>query len=382
MKRHLQSPGSIVQSGLKRLYLAGFLVSMVVALLAASMLQPLFGTQTHFSVYNTRWNGASGLGSEVGNAGDVALAFSWQGTDEGLQMVHHSFLAFDVDPARSSIVILGPDRSPSAAEIAWLKDFLEQGGRLLLADDFGKGQEFLSGLGIGTEIMGRRLLDLAYLKRPEFIVARDFEDHATTLGLNEVVLNHASAIDVGPGGRVLARTTRSSWLDIIEDGLPSLAEPLGPWPWLVEERLGAGTILILGDPSALTNGNSGLANNALFIRQLAAWLAADGRTVLIDESHRQYPDPVRLRASLVGDVSPVAQAVGASAALLFVAAYATGLLERFGQLLAGRSKAIIARLFPGEKTPTPDLLARAIERHPDWDETVLRRILVGWSEAP
>ncbi len=371
-----------MQAGLKRLYQTGFLVALAVALVGASMLQPLFGTQTHFSAYNTRWNGASGLASEIGAAGDVAFAFTWQGGEGGLQMVHHSFTAFNVEPERASLVILGPDRPPTPDEIAWLRDFLENGGRLLLGDDFGTGQAFLSGLGIGTKIMGWPLLDLAYLKRPEFVVASDFEDHAATLGLSSVILNHASALEVGQGGRVLARTTSSSWLDIIDDGLPSLGEPLGPWPWLVEERLGAGAILILGDPSAITNGNAELADNGRFMQQLAAWLTADGRTVLIDESHRQYPDPIRLRADLVGEVSQVTQTIWASVALLLVAAYATGLIDRVAAGAIHRGQAMAARLFPKAPPPKSDLVARARERHSDWDETVLRRVLVGWTEAP
>ncbi len=251
-----------------------------------------------------------------------------------------------------------------------------------MADDFGTGQEFLGGLGIGTVLLNRPLLDLAYLKRPEFVVASDFEDHGATLGLSEVVLNHASALQVGPGGRVLARTTASSWLDVIQDGLPTLGEPLGPWPWLVEERLGAGTILILADPSVVTNGSLSLADNGRFANQLAAWLVADDRTVLIDESHRNYPDPVRLRATLVGEMSPLDQAVWAGAALLLVAAYSTGLLQKIGGFVARRAVTVAARLAPDEPAPETDVVTRVQQRHPDWDETVLRRILVDWQEPP
>jgi hypothetical protein len=364
-----------MRRALRRFYLTTFLALAVATLVTLSLLQPVFGTRADFSIYNGRWNGARDLAADLYGSGALLPGFSVSLGDEGgegVTIVQRSFAEFDLDPRATSLVLLGPAQPPNAEEGAWLRAFVEGGGRVLLADDFGAGDAHLAALGAGARFDGGLVLDLSFVKRPAFVVAADVAPHPATQGVREVVLAHATALREGPATAVLARTGPSSWIDEDGDGLRDAGEAGGPFPWLAVEPVGAGEVLLLSDPSVLINGMGGLADNAALRAAIIAWLTEGGRSVLIDESHHAHVDPVKV----LGATLRVALALGVAAAFLL---FALGPSLRIAPRQTARR--LLRRLLPEPPPPARDLLAQVRERHPDWDENTLRAILAA-KDAP
>ena len=136
---------------------AGLLFLMI------SLMIPVLSTDADFSVYNRDWNGCSKLGKEVYGTGSLLPSIDISGSSE--EIVAHSSLTEMSDllePESSVIIIIGPRTDFNDDEIGSVDTFLRRGGLLFLADDFGTGNELLSGLDTDTRISGEMMLDLAY----------------------------------------------------------------------------------------------------------------------------------------------------------------------------------------------------------------------------
>ncbi|HVL49254.1 MAG TPA: DUF4350 domain-containing protein [Candidatus Thermoplasmatota archaeon] len=365
-----------------RFYALTALVLVVAALVTAALMQPIVGTRTDFSLFNTRWNGASGFAAEAHGAGGLVPAFDVAEDDGNLSIVHRSFAEFAPDPGGASLVVLGPGSDPNEEEAAWLRQFVRAGGRALVADDFGRGNAFLEAIGAKTRFAGDALAGLAYARSPGFVVSANFTAHPLVEGVSESVLSFPTALDLGGSATSLARTDGSTWLDRDRDLERDAGEQAGPFTWIAVERVGAGEVLIVADPSVFVNGLRPLGDNARLASNAIAWLAIDGRRILIDESHRDYPDPVRfLGASLraLPETWRLGLAVGG-----FLAFVAFASVD--GRALARRPRAalerLLGRLLPPARPRTRDLVAEARKRHPDWDESALTDILAQWKVKP
>lgn len=365
-----------MRRALRRFYVVTVLVLAVAGLVTLALLQPVLGTRTDFSVYNTRWNGASALAVAIHGTGSFVPTLDVDVEDGEMTLVQKSFADFDVPPRGTSLVLLGPAVPPTPEEAAWLRGFVRGGGRLLLADDFGAGNAFLEALGSASRFSGLPMMDLAFARHPAFAVAASFEPHPVTAGAREAVLDRPTALRESPDAAVLARTGASAWLDRDGDALPDPREPRGPFAWLAVERVGEGEVLILSDPSLLINGMAAAGDNARLRDGVVAWLTQDGRRVLVDESHHDYADPLKLLGTTLRRLPAPARlglALAASALFLVLALVPQGraLLRR----PAWTRRALERLLPPPPPPPARDLVAKVLERHPDWDENALRRIL-------
>ncbi|MGB0652308.1 MAG: DUF4350 domain-containing protein [Thermoplasmatota archaeon] len=370
-------------ASLRRLYVSTFLVLAAGALLTASMLQPLLGTRADFSVYNGQWNGASGFAGQVFRQAEIVPTFSLQQDDQGYHVVQHSFAAYPVQPEDATVVLLGPDQGPLPGEAAWLRRVLEGGGRVLLAAEGDGGNAWLSAMGASTRFREDPLLSLVRDDDARFAVVAPGAPHPVMDGVQEIVLNQGVALDPGPDARRLGVSFGFTWDDRLANLELNLGERFGDAVWFVEEQHGEGSLLILGDPSILINGMADLGDNRLFRENLAAWVAGDGRRVFLDESHRDYPNPVRLQTQLVDGLHPAAQVGLAFGALGLFLLFALGPLDRMVDGGRRWRTWIGARLMPPpEVDADEEALQAVLAEHPDWDENTLRTILVEWRGAP
>lgn len=208
----------------------------------------------------TAWNGLATLVStaaEVKLQLTVATALDWRQIDE------HSVL-----------VLVAPRVTPDDAALASLRRFLEAGGRMVLADDFGAGAAWLAPYGLELKAepvkSSRHYDDLPHLPQ----VAVDPDDSARRVARRwsvpgakvsaqqflshnikaPIVLNHPASL------RIEAGRTGALWGT-------SLAPGVG---WLAEVEHRGGRILAVADPSLLLNAmlirfhdNKQFAANAL-----------------------------------------------------------------------------------------------------------------------
>lgn len=364
-----------MRRALKRFYAVAAVAIAAGLLVTLSLVQPVLGTRADFSIYNTRWNGASGLAAELYGGGALLPSYSVSLEDEEVTIVQRSFAEFDLEPAATSLVLLGPAAPPTPEEAEWLRGFVHGGGRLLLADDFGAGNAFLAAVGAASRFDGGLLMDLSFAREPSFVVAASIEPHPVTNGAREAVLDVPTALIPAADALVLARSGGSAWLDLDGDGVPGRDDPRGAFPWLALERVGEGAVLLLSDPSLLINGMREPADNARIAAGVVAWLTEDARRVLVDESHRDIADPLKLAGATLRRVPPVLRvglALAASGVFLLMALKPPG--RRLLRSPAWVSR-VAGRLLPPEPEPERDVVAKVLERHPEWDENALRAML-------
>ncbi len=275
------------------------LASGLVVVLA--LLVEVLPVDADFMVANPSWNGLSGL-ARATEASPLASFAELTAPD-------------------FTLLLCLPETNYSPAELSALEGFVRQGGSVLLADDFGCGNEVLAGLGLTTRFAGALLLDplICYKDRALPKISR-IEADPLTAGVTSLVLNHATVLTNVPTGAVLAESSSFSFLDQNGNGSLDGREPEGPFPVLAREELGGGEVIILSDPSLLINGTISLMDNLRLVNNIAG---LRGGKLALDESHLR---PTSLTESK-GDLGrllamlrqPFATAVLLLAALAFVA---------------------------------------------------------------
>lgn len=372
----------------RRLYIITATITLSILILGLSLIAPLLSTSEDFSIYNTGWNGTSSLAVTVYRSGRMVPTLAVSSTDSDLTVVHLPLDTFDLDPAASSLIVVGPSKPFGEAEGKLVGDFVRSGGKLLLADDFGSGNSLLSGMNATCRFSNYLLMDLAFEKQPEFSVCFDIaKGYNVTAGVAALLMNFPSSIIAGSNTSVLANSSVASYLDIRGDRLRNWSDPIGPFPVIAIERMGLGQILLISDPSILINGMLKHADNELFANSSMLFLG-EGRTqVFFDESHRNYFDPVTISITTLGQLNDFVKGF----VLAMIAIVLITLLTDYPRIATREIFKRAAWLWhailnaasrkgkaPGKAKPLTDeeLMAAVMERHPEWRRSMLRSILV------
>jgi hypothetical protein len=254
--------------------IAAFLLALAVAVtLAAST--PI---DDPYSTLNTQWNGTSALAEKGFHAVSEDLMTTLSSTN-----------------GAAVLLIIGASRQFTGVEADFLADFVQKGGLLVLADNFGSSNSLLDLLGVPMRFDGKLLADgLFYRKQPAFPTISDFSSSEFSTGLNELVLDYATVLDILDGGnvKVLARSSPFSFLDLNQDGKKDLGEPSGPFPVLAELELGRGAVVLFTSPASFANGLIHDANNIRVVENVMntaivrqASQPEHGTLFLLDETH-------------------------------------------------------------------------------------------------
>lgn len=158
-----------------------------------------------------------------------------------------------LDPA-VALVLVYPETAPDPEALA---AYVEAGGRLLVADDFGFGAGALAPLGV-LRVAAPSAPGVAFRGDPDFPIAEPRAVHPALEGVGAVVANHPAALGAGPGGRCL---------------LAFRAPP--PACLLAEVSRGYGTALALADPSVLIDLMLEVEGNRRLAEGLVRYLTAN-----------------------------------------------------------------------------------------------------------
>jgi len=242
------------------------LVTAVAILLVAALCVVFYPTVQDFMVGNSLWNGLADLSREQ-KAGFL-----------------DSITQLPELPERK--VLLSIPYLPYTEEgLAELKEFVTGGGRLILMDDYGRGNEVLEYLNLPVRFSGQMLLDpLFCYKNPRLPRITDFAPEVKKAGVKSVVLNHATVLVNTGSGEVLAWSSEQSFLDLDEDGKRSPGEPKGPFPVAARFGLGRGKVILVSDPSILINSMMGKDDNRAFLNCLLGYNIEPGG-LLVDRAH-------------------------------------------------------------------------------------------------
>jgi hypothetical protein len=263
-------------------------VLAIVIVTALVLTLPVFYSSTaDFSTYNTGWNGCSQL-----------KALNSQDQSVNRQVTVVSSLSAIKGTTSGVLVMLNPPSNLTSDEIATVNAFVENGGALLLANNFGQGNDVLAGMGVYQAVHFNGTLlrdDSNNWWSGEFPLVFNFANSTITNGVSTVYLNYATALDVanGTGGAnvtVLAQSSPTSYLSDapLAGQQSSNASGYGEKPVLAYLTHGKGAIVVCSDPSIFINFMLGNGDNERLYTNLITNLTRGdtGAPVYFDESHR------------------------------------------------------------------------------------------------
>ncbi len=182
---------------------------------------------------------------------------------------------------RGSTLILIPYLGFTPTELEELNSFVTQGGTLVLADDYGFGNQVLEYLGLKARFSGQVLFDpLFNYKNKWFPRISRLTPNPITDNIESLVLNHATCLIDVEASDTLALSSSFSFLDLNGNGAWDNSEPTGPLPVISRHNLAGGQIILVSDPSIFINSMETIESNYNFIQNIAGT-----SRLLIDQSH-------------------------------------------------------------------------------------------------
>ena len=236
-------------------------LSVIIILVATVQLSP---PGDDFRQDNLSWNGISDVASATGATPLASLA------------------ALPPVPLGTALVLV-PCTPLALPRLEQLRAYLTEGGTLVLADDFGHGNQLLSFLGLTARFSGSVLLDpVFHHESQEFPWIPRIATARLMMNIESLVFNHATSLANVTSRETLASSSSLSFLDL--NGNESLDddEPIGPLPVISRHDYGDGNIILISDPSVLINGMQPLADNSDLVSNIAAIAPSQ---VFIDQSH-------------------------------------------------------------------------------------------------
>jgi hypothetical protein len=200
----------------------------------------------------------------------------------GLEVAQERSIAWDDLERGDVLFLLYPTSTIAPSHLA---TFLHNGGRVLVADDFGRSEEALAGLGIlrGTGIGVRA--DQFYDGHTYAPVARPLvPDHPLAAGISALTANHPSVWNA----------TRGAASVFGFDGGDSLVAAV---------EVGEGRLVALADPSVLINRMLEFDGNLAFAINLLRYLSRPGeseRLVILAGDLSLLGEPSRVLAESTG----------------------------------------------------------------------------------
>ncbi|UCC92975.1 MAG: hypothetical protein JSW25_10000 [Thermoplasmata archaeon] len=285
----------------------GLAVVVVLLLLLVVLTIPLGAAPTgQLSAYDDDWNDISKFRGDMEHIGFLNLSVRTVSTSAT------TLLEFN-DTRNMLYVAIGIERAYSFSEWRAIRKFLDRGGTVLIADDYGHGNSILkynglednpaiSHLGDTPEShyvwSGERLADVNVDRNPLLVKVRV----PIWEGLEyEVLLNDPSCFvenddwnwepwmqgnwQGSPPAQYIANSTASGWIDEDRNGVRDPGEQVGEYPVM----LFMNGMLLISDPSLFTNDMYDRADNRLFAHAVLARLLPFGGTVIIDESIHLEP---------------------------------------------------------------------------------------------
>jgi hypothetical protein len=218
-------------------------------------------TETHYPL-NDGWNGCSQIYAMTPRP---QLLYSYQ---------------TPLPIATALITIIGPTIPFQSSETAELRSFLQNGGTVLLADDFGTGNGLLQDLNVSARFSGQALADLYfYSKTSSFPLISDLVPDPLSRNITALMLDHPTYIEIlNPSlVKVVALSSPFSFVDLQNNGILSPNETTQAYPVIATTHIGTGLLVLVANSNMFDNELIELFNNQLFFRNLLR--IASGTTV-------------------------------------------------------------------------------------------------------
>ncbi len=222
--------------------------------------------QEPYHPLNYGWNGCSGIASASQDTTSIS--------------------SYEQIPRQMALLaIIGPGREFSLRESSSVRHFLETGGTVLLADDFGTGNSLLQELGVAAKFSGKPLADLLYYdKQWSFPLIADFSTNPVTQNVTTIILDSPSYLELENSSQltILAKSSTFSFVSMNRTGEPPVNVTLNSYPVIASTNIGAGMLVIISDPGMFVNEIVDFYDNMHLFENL---LAIGGGSLFLDLAH-------------------------------------------------------------------------------------------------
>ena len=238
---------------------------IIVGVITAGLLVLYVPPAVDFSITNPFWNGYTVVSDRL-NA-----------------TVIDKPLTFPIKNPNKIVIITIPYSKYIDLEIENLKNFVKNGGTLIILDDYGYANQILRAFGDYVTIINNTMLvDSLFNYRngrlPKII---EFSEDPDVANITQVVFNHASVLYIlSPKVKVLAYSSSFSFLDDNLNGICDPGECKGPFPVIAKFTYGSGVVYVISDPSFLLNSMIDIGDNYKLILNLVK-----DKSVWIDQYH-------------------------------------------------------------------------------------------------
>lgn len=238
------------------------------------------------------------------------LNYGWNGCSEVAGTVQNTTLVFshEVQLQESLMAIIGPGVEFAKDDSSAVRHFLEAGGIVLLADDFGTGNSLLRALGVAANFSGKPLADLLYYDAgPSFPLIVDFSLSPVTTNVTTILMNGPSYIEVGNSSQVsvLARSTMFSFIDTNRDNQLAMNESLDSYSVMASVKIERGLLVLVSDPGMFVNEMIDFYDNMRLFRNL---LKMGGGSLLLDVAHLSKAPLTDLRTRFKNTIDSIRDA--------------------------------------------------------------------------
>lgn len=215
--------------------------------------------------------------------------YGWNGTEQIVSAYHVTFAdsLSSLPGGRAVLVELQPTDAYTGSDAREVATFVSGGGTLLVAGSSGFANGLLAALGTGIAIeSGVVVNDAVYNWRAQgFPLALVIPGRAASFqflqGVKELALNEPSPLDLAAtDGKSLAVTSPLGFEVPRSAGAAAQPSVSGQFVVAAAERMGNGTVVVVGDPSLLTNSGIVGADDARLLGNLF-----NNSTVVVDASH-------------------------------------------------------------------------------------------------
>jgi len=244
--------------------------------------------KSQLSIYSDEWDGLSSFREDLDDRGyDISTIIS------------NPLILEEVErPSESLYICIGAEKGYDSIQIDALLRFVNSGGKILIADDFGDADSFSQKLGVS--FTGHRIWSPEYENNLSFIRIKPIvgETEYTVL-LNEPttlqLLGKSHPLFNAP--TVIYRTATGSYEDSNDNGMIDSTGELDKYGELpigarVDTEGREGAIFFISDSSFCINGMWDKEQNANFTLSLVESFLGDSGNVIFDESRHIQPTPL------------------------------------------------------------------------------------------
>ena len=196
---------------------------------AAVMLGQFAGSSDEYSRYNTGWNGTSSFFGQIPDSQCIWDADSLTGKTGTL------------------LLVISPSHDFTGEG---LSAYLRAGNTILLFDQAGNANAFLSSLGSSITVHDAEVRSPNMEYKDAGLFRADVLENLFGTNVTHLFFNYPGYVT---GGETIIQTSSLSWVDLDGDNTADANEPLKVYSLAASDTIGNGRIVVVADPSLFVN---------------------------------------------------------------------------------------------------------------------------------